>query len=103
MMKNPSHPGALVKHDCLEPLALSVTRAAAILGVTRPTLSRVINGHSAVSPEMAIRLSKAFGSRPEAWLRMQLAYDLARAQQLARGINVKRYTRRNAERHGRPE
>lgn len=92
-----------MKYDCLEPLGLSVTRTAAILGVTRPTLSKVVNGHAAVSPEMAIRLSKAFGSRPEAWLRMQLAYDLARAQQLARGINVKRYTRRNAERHERPE
>ena len=76
-MKHPVHPGSIIKHDCLEPLGLSVTKAAAVLGVTRQTLSRVINEQTAVSPEMAIRVSKAFGSTPEHWLRLQLVYDMA--------------------------
>lgn len=91
MMKQPVHPGSIVKHDCIEALGLSVTKAASALGVSRPTLSKVINGRAAISPEMAIRLSKAFGSRPESWLRMQLAFDLAQAQRLANRINVKRF------------
>lgn len=90
MMKHPAHPGNIIKHDCIKALGLSVTEAASALGVSRPALSRVINGRAAVSPEMAIRLAKAFGSRPEIWLKMQLAYDLAQAQRLARGIKVKR-------------
>ncbi len=89
-MKNPPHPGGIVK-DCIEELGLSVTEAATILDVTRPTLSRVINGRSAISPEMAIRLSKAFGSTAEMWLRMQSAYDLAQARLHADAINVSRY------------
>lgn len=89
-MKQPVHPGSIVKHECIEALGLSVTKAASALGVSRPTLSKVINGRAAISPEMAIRLSKAFGSRPESWLRMQLAFDLAQAQRLANRINVKR-------------
>src|SRR5450432_2523212 len=90
MMKYPNHPGDLVKHDCIEALGLSVTKAALVLGVSRPSLSRVINGHAAVSPEMAIRLSKAFGSRPETWLKMQLAYDLAQARKHESKIKVRR-------------
>lgn len=78
-MKNPPHPGGIVK-DCIEDLGLSVTDAAKILDVARPTLSRVLNGKSAISPEMAIRLSVAFGSTAEMWLRMQTAYDLAQAR-----------------------
>ena len=70
-MKNPPHPGRLVKHECLEPLAMSITRAAEILGATRLTLSNLANRKSGVSHEMAIRLSKAFGTRPEAWLGLQ--------------------------------
>lgn len=92
MTKHPVHPGTIVKHDCIEELGLSVTRAASVLGVSRPTLSRVINCRAAVSPEMAIRLSKAFGSRPEIWLKLQLAYDLAQASKLAGRIKVRRYT-----------
>lgn len=88
-MKNPIHPGEIVKHDCIEALGITVSSAAAALGVARPTLSRVINGKSAISPEMAIRLSKAFGSRPETWLRMQMSYDLARAQKQSGRIKVK--------------
>src|SRR5436305_11264583 len=89
-MKNPVHPGLIIKHECIEALRVSVTNAAAALGVSRPTLSKVINGRAAVSPEMAIRLSKAFGSRPEIWLKMQLAFDLAAAQRTARSIKVRR-------------
>ena len=79
-MKNPAHPGRVVRSACLEPLGLSVTEGAEVLGVTRQTLNNVVNGKSGISPEMAIRLSKAFGSTPETWLRMQLAYDLAQAR-----------------------
>ncbi len=76
-MKNPVHPGRVVRHDCLEPLGLSVTAGSKVLGVTRQALNNVVNGKSGISPEMAFRLSKAFGSTAEAWLRMQLAYDVA--------------------------
>ena len=89
-MKNPPHPGRLVRHECLEPLALSITRAAEILGVTRLTLSNLVNGKSGVSPEMAIRLSKAFGSSPEVWLGLQLDYDLAKAEKKADQIKVEK-------------
>lgn len=89
-MKNPVHPGRIIRHDCLEPLALTVTQGARILGVTRQGLNNVIHGKSGISPEMAIRLSKAFGSTPETWLRMQLAYDLARALKDQNKIKVQR-------------
>lgn len=87
---NPPHPGGIVK-DCIEEMGLSVTEAAKVLDVARPTLSRVINGRSAISPEMAIRLSMAFGSTPEMWLRLQSAYDLAQMRVHADTINVQRY------------
>jgi addiction module HigA family antidote len=89
-MKNPPHPGRLIKHECLEPLDLSITRAADILGVTRLTLSNLVNGKNGVSPEMAIRLSKAFGSSPEVWLGLQMDYVLAQAEKKASRIKVKR-------------
>jgi addiction module HigA family antidote len=89
-MKNPVHPGRIVRHDCLEPLGLSVTEGAKVLGVTRQTLSNVINGKSGISPEMAIRLTKAFGSTAETWLRMQVAYDLAAARKDEAKIKVYR-------------
>ena len=89
-MKNPPHPGGSIRRACLEPLGLSVTEGAKILGVTRQTLNNVINGQSGISPEMAIRLSKAFGSTPETWLRMQLAYDLAAALRDESRIKVRR-------------
>ena len=82
-MKNPPHPGESICDLYLEPLGLSVTEAAAGLGVTRKTLSLLMNGHAGISPEMAARLSKAFGRTPEAWLRLQMQYDLARIQQRA--------------------
>ena len=89
-MKNPVHPGRIVRHDCLEPLGLSVTAGAKILGVTRQALNNIVNGKSGISPEMAIRLTKAFGSTEETWLRMQLAYDLAAARKNESKIKVRR-------------
>lgn len=89
-MKNPVHPGRIVKHDCLEPLGLSIAEGAKILGVSRQALNNVITGKSGISPEMAIRLTKAFGSTEETWLRMQLAYDLAAARKDESKIKVRR-------------
>jgi len=89
-MKNPPHPGRSIRTACLEPLGLSVTEGAKVLGVTRQALNNVVNGKAAISPEMAIRLSKAFGSTPETWLRMQLAYDLAAARKDESKIKVRR-------------
>jgi addiction module HigA family antidote len=95
-MKNPPHPGLLVRHDCLEPLGLSVTEGAKILGVTRQTLNNLVNCKSAISAEMAVRLSKAFGGSPGVWLRMQMTYDLAQIQRRAAKIKVKRVARHAA-------
>ena len=75
-MKNPPHPGLSIKENCLEPLGLNITEAARVLGVARHTFSRVLNGHAAISPEMAIRLEKAGWSNAEFWLRRQTAYNL---------------------------
>ncbi len=89
-MKNPPHPGLSIRHDCLEPLGLTVAEAARRLGVSREQLSQVVNGRSGISPEMAIRLDKAFGGGAEAWYRLQSAYDLAQAAERARRIHVGR-------------
>lgn len=78
-MKNPPHPGLSVRFDCLEPLDLSVTEAARRLGVSRKQLSDVVNGRAGISPEMAIRLDKAFGGGASTWYQLQAAYDLAQA------------------------
>ena len=90
-MQNPPHPGGIVKRQCLEPLDLTVTRAAEGLGVTRQALSELVNERTGVSVEMAIRLSKAFGSTPETWLGMQMAYDLWQARGHAGEIAVERF------------
>ncbi len=90
-MKNPVHPGRIVKHDCLEPLGLTVTAAAGVLGVSRPALSNVLNERAGISPEMAIRLEKAGWSTADTWLRIQLAYDLAEARKHEDEIKVERY------------
>ncbi len=87
-MRNPVHPGAIVREDCLKPLGLSVTQGARHLGVGRQTLSDLVNEKAAISIEMAYRLSKAFGSTPETWLRMQLAFDLAQSRHLEEAIQV---------------
>ena len=92
-MKNPVHPGEIVRHDCLESLGLTVTDGAIILGVTRQDLNNVDNGKSGISPEMDIRLEKAFGSTAETWLAVQLAYDIAEAKRRASSIRVRRYRR----------
>lgn len=85
------HPGEVVKHDCLDELGLNVTEAANVLGVTRNTLSRIINGRAGISAEMAIRLEKAGWSNAEMWLRLQAAYDLAEARKHEDEIHVQRY------------
>ena len=84
----PPHPGEIVRYECLEPLGLTVTRAAQGLGVTRQALSDLVNGKAGVSVEMSIRLSRAFGSTPETWLGMQTAYDLWQARERAKEIEV---------------
>jgi addiction module HigA family antidote len=93
MMQNPPHPGESIRALCLEPLSLSVTGAARHLGVSRKHFSELVNGHTGISPEMAIRLAKAFGGSEEAWLRLQMNYDLARARQHADEIKVTRIPR----------
>ena len=90
-MKNPAHPGALVK-ECLDDLGLSVAEAAKGLGITRQQLYNVIAGRSNVTPEMAIRFEKAFGSTADTWLRMQMNYDLAKMRKRAASIIVERLT-----------
>jgi addiction module HigA family antidote len=77
VMKTPPHPGLSIRHDCLEPLSLNLTEAARRLGVSRRQLSDIVDGHAGISPEMAIRLDKAFGGGAGTWLRLQAAYDLA--------------------------
>lgn len=89
-MKNPVHPGAIVREDCLKPLGLSATEGARRLGLGRRTLSNLVNEKAPVSIEMAYRLSRAFGSTPETWLGMQHAFDLARSHRLERTIEVER-------------
>src|SRR6266700_8014665 len=100
-MKNPPHPGLSVRHDCIEALNLTITEAADILGVTRQALNNLVNGKSGISPEMAIRLDKAFGGGAETWLRLQMAYDLAQAMQHAGRIKVARILRREGGRAAR--
>jgi addiction module HigA family antidote len=90
-MHDPPHPGEHIRHDCLGPLGLTVSKAAQVLGVSRKTLSELVNGRAGISPEMAIRLSKAFGGSPEVWLGMQMNHDLWHAQQKANQIKVERY------------
>ena len=90
-MYDPPHPGGIVKWECLEPLGLTVTRAAQGLGVTRQALSDLVNEKAGVSIEMAFRLSRAFGSTAETWLGMQMAYDLWQARERTRDIKVENF------------
>jgi addiction module HigA family antidote len=80
MMKNPPHPGSVVLRQCIEPLGLTITGAAAALGVTRNTLSELVNEKRGISPEMAVRLSKVFGGTEDGWLVQQAQYDLAQVR-----------------------
>ena len=88
-MSAPPHPGQAVRNDCLEPLALSVTEGAQVLGVSRQALNNLVNRKAGISAEMALRLSKAFGGQPETWLHLQLAYDLAQARKRESAIRVR--------------
>ena len=90
LMHNPPHPGEILKELCLEPLGVSITEAAEALGVSRKTLSSIINGKAGISPEMAVRLSIAFNTSSESWLNQQTQYDLWRAEQHREELHVKR-------------
>ena len=90
-MKDPPHPGAVIRELCIDPAGLTVTAAAEVLGVSRKALSELLNGHAGISPEMAVRLSKAFGGSVESWLTQQMQYDLAQVQKKAAQIDVRRY------------
>jgi addiction module HigA family antidote len=89
-MHKPPHPGEILRELCLEPLGVSVTEAAKALGVARKTLSAILNGRSGISPEMAIRLGKAFATSPESWLNHQVQYDLWEAEQHSKKLRVKK-------------
>jgi addiction module HigA family antidote len=93
-MKNPPHPGDVIKTEIIEALGLSVSKAAEILKVRRATLSDLLNGKAGLTPEMALRIEKAFGPHMDHLLRMQLAYDVAQTRQHSRDIAVKRYVPR---------
>ena len=90
-MHNPPHPGDVLRELCLEPLGLTVTEAAVALGVSRKTLSAILNRRAGISPEMAVRLSIAFGTTAESWLTQQLQYDLAKAEAKRRSLRVKKF------------
>lgn len=100
-MKDPPHPGLSVRHDCLEPLGLTVTDGAKVLRVSRRALTSLVNGKAGISPEMAIRLDMAFGGTADAWLALQSAYDLAQARTAGKNIDVKRYVARQRPREPR--
>ncbi len=89
-MHNPPHPGEIIRELCIDPLGLSVTKAAEGLGVSRKTLSAILNGRAGVSPEMALRLSMAFNTSPESWLNQQSQYDLWVARKESKRIKVKK-------------
>jgi addiction module HigA family antidote len=89
-MHNPPHPGEIIRELCIEPLDLSITEAAEGLGVSRKTLSAILNGRAGISPEMALRLSMAFNTTPESWLNQQSQYDLWQAKQENKRMKVKK-------------
>lgn len=89
-MHDPPHPGEILRELCLEPLGLTVTEAAAALGVSRKTLSAILNRRAGISPEMAVRLSIAFGTSAESWMNQQMQYDLARAERKRKRLKVAR-------------
>jgi len=92
LMHNPPHPGEVLRELCLEPLGLTVTAAAEALGVSRKTLSAILNGRAGISPEMAVRLSIAFGASAESWLNQQTQYDLWLAEQNRKNLKVRKLT-----------
>lgn len=90
-MKNPSHPGEVVRVACLKPLGLSVAEGAKILGVSRQALSNLVNGKARMSIDMAIRLTKAFGSTTETWIRLQALYDVAKSAEFEDKVEIEKY------------
>src|SRR2546429_6551920 len=98
-MPRPAHPGQFIRMEVIEPLDLSVTDAAKILGVTRPALSALLNGRAALSPDMALRIEKAFGPKMDTLLRMQTAYEIAGAREREGDIKVKRYVAKRRTAH----
>ncbi|MBI2822804.1 MAG: HigA family addiction module antidote protein [Acidobacteria bacterium] len=90
-MARPAHPGRFIRMEIIEPLGLSITKAAGILGVTRPALSALVNGRASLSPDMALRIEKAFGPKMDTLLRMQTAFDIAETRNRKEDIGVKRY------------
>lgn len=91
VMKNPPHPGRIVRQECIDHFGLSITAAAEVLGVSRQALNNLVNMKSGISADMALRLEKAFGGTADLWLRMQTAYDLAQARQHEADLDVERY------------
>ncbi len=98
-MARPAHPGPFIRMEVIEPLGLSVTRAAEVLGVSRPALSALLNGRAALSSDMALRIEKAFGPRMDTLLRMQTAYEIAAARNREADIKVKRYLAKSPRAH----
>jgi len=98
-MARPAHPGRFIRMEVIDPLGLSVTKAATVLGVTRPALSALLNGRAALSPGMALRIEKAFGPKMDTLLRMQTAFEIAEARDRATEIKVKRYVAKPASTH----
>ena len=90
-IKKTLHPGRIIRQSCFVPHGLTVTKAAEVLGVSRQAINNLVNERAGISPEMAIRLSKAFGGAPETWLQLQMRYDLAEAQKQGKKIKAKRY------------
>ena len=99
-MARPAHPGQFIRMEVIEPLGLSVTEGAKILGVTRPALSALLNGRAALSPEMALRVEKAFGPKMDTLLRMQTAYEIAEAREREGNIKIRRYVAKRGAAHG---
>ncbi len=98
-MARPAHPGPFIRMEVIEPLGLSVTRAAEVLGVSRPALSALLNGRAALSSDMALRIEKAFGPRMDTLLRMQTAYEIAKARNREADIKVKPYLAKSPRAH----
>jgi addiction module HigA family antidote len=96
-MARPAHPGQFIRMEVIEPLGLSVTESARILGVTRPALSALLNGRAALSPEMGLRIEKAFGLKMDTLLRMQTAYEIAEARDREGDIKIKRYVQKHTQ------
>ena len=91
-MSRPAHPGQFIRMEIIDPLDLSITKAAEVLGVTRPALSALLNGRASLSPDMALRIEKAFGPKMDTLLRMQTAFDIAKTRDREGEINVERFT-----------